>query len=156
MLCACVVSIPVYLMSVIKFPKWAINAINSQMAHFFWGNLGDQHKYHLANWGLITRKNEFRGLGVPNIKEYNMALLASWGKRFFHNPDSDWTKLILYKYRVNSPNLLWTKSEGVPTFWKSITWAMAAAKTFYRWRLGDGELISFWHDVWAGDCSLKV
>uniref|UniRef100_A0A8R7PZV3 Reverse transcriptase domain-containing protein n=1 Tax=Triticum urartu TaxID=4572 RepID=A0A8R7PZV3_TRIUA len=39
LLCACVISIPAYLMSVIKFPKWEINAINSQMAHFFWGNL---------------------------------------------------------------------------------------------------------------------
>lgn len=116
LLCACVISIHAYLMSVIKFPKWAINAINSQMAHFFWGNLGDQHKYHLANWGLITRRKEYGGLGVPNIKEYNMALLASWGERFFNNPDSDWSKLLLYKYRVNSPNLLWDKSEGGSTF----------------------------------------
>ena len=80
---ACVISIPTYLMSVIKFPKWVINAVNSQMAHFFWWNLSDQHKYHLANWGLISRKKEFGGLGIPNIKEFNMALLASWGKRFF-------------------------------------------------------------------------
>lgn len=35
LLCACIVSIPVYLMAMIKFPKWAINAINSEMSHFF-------------------------------------------------------------------------------------------------------------------------
>jgi hypothetical protein len=28
-------SIPIYLMSVIKFPKWAIKAINSQMSNVF-------------------------------------------------------------------------------------------------------------------------
>jgi hypothetical protein len=32
---ACLASIPVYLMSIIKFPKWAIKAINSHMAIFF-------------------------------------------------------------------------------------------------------------------------
>jgi hypothetical protein len=32
---ACLASIPIYLMSVIKFPKWAIEAINSQMGKFF-------------------------------------------------------------------------------------------------------------------------
>jgi hypothetical protein len=32
---ACLASIPTYLMSVLKFPKWVINAIYSQMAHFF-------------------------------------------------------------------------------------------------------------------------
>jgi hypothetical protein len=45
---ACLASMPMYLMPVIKFPKWAINAINSQMTHFFWDNLGDRHKYHLT------------------------------------------------------------------------------------------------------------
>jgi hypothetical protein len=32
---ACLASIPIYMMSVIKFPKWAMKAINSQMANFF-------------------------------------------------------------------------------------------------------------------------
>lgn len=30
----CIASIPMYLMSIIKFPKWAIKAITSQMAQF--------------------------------------------------------------------------------------------------------------------------
>jgi hypothetical protein len=32
---ACLASIPIYLMSFIKFPKWVIEAINSQMTNFF-------------------------------------------------------------------------------------------------------------------------
>jgi hypothetical protein len=32
---ACLASIPIYLMSLIKFPKWVIEAINSQMTNFF-------------------------------------------------------------------------------------------------------------------------
>lgn len=72
-------------MVVIKFLKCAINAINSQMSQFLWGNLGDQHKYHLANWCLVSRKKTFGGLGVPNLKDLNMALLASWGKHVFDN-----------------------------------------------------------------------
>jgi len=31
---ACLASIPIYLMSIIKFPKWAIRMINSHMGHF--------------------------------------------------------------------------------------------------------------------------
>jgi hypothetical protein len=37
---ACLASIPAYLLSIIKFPKWSIEAINSQMANFFWEDLG--------------------------------------------------------------------------------------------------------------------
>jgi hypothetical protein len=42
---ACLASIPIYLMSLIKFPKWTIKAINSQMASFFWNNQENSHKY---------------------------------------------------------------------------------------------------------------
>jgi hypothetical protein len=45
----CLASVPIYLMSIIKFPKWAITMINSQMSHFLWNNNEDCHKYHLAN-----------------------------------------------------------------------------------------------------------
>jgi hypothetical protein len=39
-------SIPIYLMSDIKFPNWAIEDINSQMANFFWDDQEGNHKYH--------------------------------------------------------------------------------------------------------------
>jgi len=31
---ACLASIPIYLLSIIKFPRWAIDMINSHMGHF--------------------------------------------------------------------------------------------------------------------------
>jgi hypothetical protein len=47
---ACLASIPIYLMSVIKLPKLAIEAINSQMSNFFWNDQENKHRYHLSNW----------------------------------------------------------------------------------------------------------
>jgi hypothetical protein len=35
---ACIASIPLYLLAVIKFPKWSLKIINSQMAHFLWSD----------------------------------------------------------------------------------------------------------------------
>jgi hypothetical protein len=46
---ACLASIPIYLMSIIRFSKWAIQAINSQMAKFFWDDKEEKHRYHLSN-----------------------------------------------------------------------------------------------------------
>jgi hypothetical protein len=56
---SCLSSIPTYLLSVIKFPKWAIEAINSQMAHFSWNNHEDKGKYHLANWQVVVKKERW-------------------------------------------------------------------------------------------------
>ena len=92
LLTTCIASIPAYLMSIMKFPKWAIDAITSQMSHFFGGNMGDTHKYHLPNGGLITKRKEFGGMVVPNLREYNMTLPASWGRRFHDGRDSDLKK----------------------------------------------------------------
>lgn len=72
MLSTCIASIPAYLMSMIKFPKWAINAITSKMSHFFWDNLGDAHKYHLANWGLVSRKKFFGSTGIPDLRDLTL------------------------------------------------------------------------------------
>lgn len=61
------------------------------MAHFLWvgGGGGDIHKYHLVNWGLVSQKKDFGGLGIPNLREFNLSLLASWVSRFFQSLDKD-------------------------------------------------------------------
>jgi hypothetical protein len=74
---SCLDSIRIYLMSVIKFPKWAIEAINSQMTNFFWDDQEIKHRYHLSNWKSLTQK-EFGGMGIPDLGDLNLCLLASW------------------------------------------------------------------------------
>jgi hypothetical protein len=77
----CIASIPVYLLSFIKFPKWAIKAISSQMANCLWNDNEDRHRWHLVNWEKVSMK-EFRGLGIPNLRDLNICLLGSWLKRY--------------------------------------------------------------------------
>jgi hypothetical protein len=57
-------SIPLYLLSVIKSPKWGITLINSKTAHCFWDDYEGHHKYHLANWVWCPRE---RTWGVGNF-----------------------------------------------------------------------------------------
>jgi hypothetical protein len=81
-----IASIPLYLLSIIKFPKWALAMINSPMANFFWDDKDGGHKYNLANWGLVYQTQEFGGMGVQNLRDYNLCLLASWVKRYSLHP----------------------------------------------------------------------
>lgn len=83
----CLASIPVYLLSFIKFSKWAINLLNTQMANCLWNVNEDSHKIHLANWELVSMCKEYGGLGIPCLKDLNICLLASWLKRY--NSDKD-------------------------------------------------------------------
>lgn len=152
----CISWIPTYLMSFIKFPNWVINAITSQMSHFFWGNLGDQHKYHLADWGLVCKKKEFGGLGIHDFRDFNLCLLASWIKRYHLSENKIWKQIVDHKYNVSNPNILWCSGDHASPFWKGVAWAAASAKVGYRWHVGDGMMIKFWEDVWFGHCCLAT
>ena len=59
----CLASIPIYRMSIIKFPRWAIELINTHMARFFWDNSEERAKYHLANWQMVAKKGIWRFRG---------------------------------------------------------------------------------------------
>lgn len=64
---SCLASIPVYLLSSIKFSKWAIDMINSQMAHCLWNNADSNKNFHLVNWPSVCMRKEFGGMGVPDL-----------------------------------------------------------------------------------------
>ena len=99
----CLASIPIYLLSVIKFPRWAIDMINSHMGHFLWNNTEDHHKYHLASWQLVSQKKEMGGFGIPDLRSLNLALLSSWIFRYHLNTNSIWTRIVDYKYKTKNP-----------------------------------------------------
>jgi hypothetical protein len=73
----CLASVPIYLMSFIKFLKLAIRLVESQMTHCLWNNSDDRHNYHLVNWKQVCMRKEFGGLGVPDLRDLNLCLLES-------------------------------------------------------------------------------
>lgn len=89
----CLASIPVYLLSFFRFPKWALNLINSQLAHCLWSDFEGNRKLHLANWHLVCMKKEYGGLGVPNIRDVNLCLLGSWIKRYIKDEGKIWRSI---------------------------------------------------------------
>ena len=78
----CLAIIPIYLLSFIKFSKWAIRILNTHMSNCLWNDLGGAHKYHLANWELVSVSKEFGGLGLPNLRDLNICRIRkNFGER---------------------------------------------------------------------------
>jgi hypothetical protein len=149
-------SIPIYLMSVIKFPKWAIKAINSQMSNFFWNDQEGNHKYHLANWQSLCQRKEAGELGIPDMRELNLCLLASWVQRFYDGTSQLWKHIVDCKYDTLSPNVFCYNGRNLSPFCRGVLWAAKAAKMGFRWKVGNGQRIRFWEDQWFGSCSLAI
>jgi hypothetical protein len=92
-------------MSVIRFPKWVVEAIDSQMANFFWNDQENNKKCHLSNWQSLAQKKELGGMCVPNSKDLNICLLASWVQRYHEVDGKLWRNIVDHKYNGCLPNL---------------------------------------------------
>jgi hypothetical protein len=55
-------SFPIYLLSFFKFPKWALDLINTQMANCLWNDFEGHTKLHLANRKMICKKRNLEVL----------------------------------------------------------------------------------------------
>lgn len=140
---ACLTSIPVYLMSFIKFPKWAIKILNTHLGNCLWDDNPGGHKIHLVNWESVSMMKEFGGLGIPNLRDLNICLLASWIKRYNIDKHKLWKQVIDAKYNTNRPNIFYSKTAGASQFFRGIMWAASAAKMGFRWKIGDGKKVKF-------------
>jgi hypothetical protein len=47
--------------------------------------MGNNHKYHLLNWVSLPPPppKEVGGMGVPDLRNLNLCLLASWIQRYY-------------------------------------------------------------------------
>jgi hypothetical protein len=47
-----------------------------------WNDDEGYHKIHLAKWPSVCMKNDFGGIGIPNLQDLNLCLIGSWIKRY--------------------------------------------------------------------------
>jgi hypothetical protein len=53
------------------------------MSNCLWNDLEGAHKYHLAS-------KEYGGMELPNLRDLNICLLASWLKKYEQDKDKLW------------------------------------------------------------------
>jgi hypothetical protein len=90
------------------------------MANCLWNDNPEAHKYHLVNWDTISLLKEFGGLGVPNLRDLNICLLASWVKRYSLDENKLWKQMIDHKYSIDRPNVFCSNTTGSSSFLKGI------------------------------------
>jgi hypothetical protein len=73
-----------------------MEAINSQMTYFFWNDQENNMKYHLSNWQSLAQEKEFGGMGVPDLRDLNMCLLASWVHKYHDAEGRLWNLFVAH------------------------------------------------------------
>jgi hypothetical protein len=102
--------------------------LNTHMGNFLCDDSENNHRYHLANWELVSMCKEFGGLGVPNLRDLDICLLASWLKRYNADRDKLWKEVVDFKYDMLKPNVFLSRTSRSSSFFKGFMWAAHAAK----------------------------
>lgn len=65
---------------------------------------------------------EYGCLGIPNLSDRNISLLASWLKRYSMDKNKLWKELTYFKYNTDKPNVFLADSYGASSFFKGLMW----------------------------------
>ena len=138
------------------------NQIARLQWNFLWGGLGDEPKFHLVNWTTVCAPLSSSGLGIRNLRIFNVALLGKWLWRFGQERDALWRQVIEVKHGCDWGG--WFSSSFGPygvSSWKNIRSGWPSLSRFIIYEIVDGSKVQFWLDQWCGtsslaDCYLEI
>ncbi|CAJ2651349.1 unnamed protein product [Trifolium pratense] len=155
-------SLPVYFLSFFKAPSGTISAIESILIKFFWGGCEDIRKTSWINWKTICLRKEYGGLGVRQLKEFNLALLGKWCWRMLVDREGLWFRVLAGRYGVERGRLCVGGSRG-STWWRELASLRDGGGALDGgWfgghisrKVGDGSDTFFWTDPWVDGTTLR-
>lgn len=125
-------------------PVWVIQEIDKIRRRFLWhGVATESHKLNLANWSIVCTPRELGGLGVLDLKVFNLAMLMKWCWHWAKLEEKLW-KLIFHcthwQSDLQPDSTLFTKT-------------LKSAYPFFDIstirKPGNGETIRFWLHEWG-------
>jgi len=128
---------------------------------FLWGWGADSRKNSVGIVGKDVRTKRGGGLGMVNIRRFNIALLGKWIWRLGYDKHGLWKEVVDSKYggwrdlqskRNRCSDSLWWRD--LKEVWSLDEWRDKLEANF-SWEVGNGREIRFWEDRWAGNTTLK-
>ncbi|GKV32614.1 hypothetical protein SLEP1_g41208 [Rubroshorea leprosula] len=153
-------SLPVFWMSVFLIPKGTILFLDKIRRRFLWGGVEGGKKINWVRWDKVCRDKEQGGLGVKDLRKFNLALLGKWWGRLVNEEEGLWKEVILQKYgKVGEPRFNWLR-EGYGSgsrWWRDICRLNVLDQENDGWlakglniKIGEGDSVKFWWDDWSG------
>ncbi|GKV52014.1 hypothetical protein SLEP1_g58623 [Rubroshorea leprosula] len=159
-------SLPVFLLSMYKIPRGVIEEIDTIRRRFLWGEVRTRRKWRgcVGKMCVDCRDKNEGGLGIKNLRWFNLALLGKWRNRLLVGGNELWKRVLREKYVDNEGD--WMKrlcqsKRARSTWWQDICNINNGCLHKKEWLgkgfkrvIGEGKITSFWKDVWVGEQEL--
>lgn len=137
-----------------KLPSWVIKKIDSIRSSFLWN--GSNIK-RLVNWPTACLHSKNGGLGLVNLHDFNIALLAKWLWRFLTPGSFLWKSWITSLHYPSNPHLALHAPTGIKPspFWFGVVSILPRVKRLFHVNLSNGANCLFWLDTWHNQLPLS-
>ena len=153
--------VPLYYLSLFKAPDVFCKSIISIQRRFLWGWGKEKMSISGISWKDLCKSKEEGGLGIRDIRKFNYAQMAKWKWRYISNEKGRWKEVLDSKYGLELDNGL------VPVKYQSWWWRDLTSicregggewwfQDEVEWKIGSGDKIRFWEDMWVGNSKLKT
>ena len=116
-----------------------------------------ERKTHLVKWDVVCGDKEKGGLGIRKFTIMNKALLGKWIWRFASDKETLWKHVLEAKYGQEGHGWRTKKAVGAcgVGVWKEILKEAGWCWDNLVFKVGKGNKIRFWTDMWCGDSALS-
>ncbi|KAL0796652.1 hypothetical protein Bca101_068029 [Brassica carinata] len=111
---------PAYCMSCFLLPKKVLNQMTRAMRKFWWSSAKDKQGIPWIPWSTIVDSKSLGGLGIRDLKDFNIALVAKQSWRILQNPNSLLSRVYKSKYFQKTGLLQEKPKSNASHAWKSI------------------------------------
>jgi hypothetical protein len=152
-------TVPINYLSFFKALPGIISILESLFKNFLWGGGEEARKIHWVKWKSICKPKEKGGLGIRDLRCFNLALLCKWWCRLKNESGYLWRLVI---YQKNGQDVEGSNRVSSISFRDLKTVVNASRRGGIGWfdeclrkEIRDGKGTSFWLDPWIDELTLR-
>nr|KAJ0187106.1 hypothetical protein LSAT_V11C900454800 [Lactuca sativa] len=141
-------SLPVYWASAVLLPKGTTKEIEKIMRNFLWNSGQNGKGVAKVSWNEICKPKVYGGLGLKNLRDWNIALLSSRIWNIISGQNSLWVKWV--KFYLLKGRSFWEVGlkDKVSWSWRNLMKIRPCVRDFFVNQLGNGKNTNMWFDNW--------
>ncbi|KAL1126217.1 hypothetical protein V6Z11_A13G097200, partial [Gossypium hirsutum] len=131
-------------MSIFLAPKGVIDNIQALLSRTWWSGKDKGRFWTMIPWKTLCKPKRMEGLGIRDVRLFNLALLGRQVWRLLNNTDSLCFKVLSSRYFPDG-NIFHAKKVDKASFtWSSIAAAVEAFKDGFGWQ-NEKYVKDLWH-----------
>lgn len=144
-------TMPNFWMSLFHIPDFICDEIEVKMNAFLWSGGAHGKGLRWIGWKNLCVPKDFGGLGLKELKKFNLAMIAKQGWRLLTEANSLVSAVMKARYYPES-SIIHAELGNNPSYvWRGIYQALSVVKAGARRKIGDGKDTRVWNVPWLPD-----